>query len=167
MSVMSGLAGYEIFKTGAFLVLMSCFLFCAVGLLISNYNKNYTSTTICNIISNPITPTSNHEQTLTYSVNGIQYVKIIPGISTTVNKVTTINYAYPEGNCTLYYASSNPNDYSITYNPTTISGIGAGILLFLIILIYLWLSFLRSNQDVAGVVGGISVAKSVIGSFKN
>jgi hypothetical protein len=166
MSVMSGLAGYEIFKTGAFLLLMTCILFCVVGLLISNINKNYVSTTICNIVSNPITPISNHEQTLTYSVNGKQYVKIIPGISTTANNIKTINYAYQEGSCTLYYASANPDDYSITYNPTTMSGIGAGILLFVIILIYLWLSFLRSNRDVAGVFGGISAAKSVIGSFK-
>jgi hypothetical protein len=164
---MSGLAGYEIFKTGAFLVLMSCFLFCAIGLVITNINKHYISTTICNIVSNPITPTSNHEQTLIYTVNGIQYVKTISGITTINNKVSTTNYAYQEGPCTLYYASDNPNDYSITYNPTTISEIGAGILLVLIILIYLWLSFLRANQDVAGVFGGISAAKTVIGSFRH
>lgn len=162
---MSGLAGYEIFKIGVFLVLMSCFLFCAVGLLISNYNKHYISTTICNIVSNPITPTSNHEQTVIYTVNGIEYKKIIPGISTNVNNVTTFKYAYPEGTCTLYYASSNPDDYSISYNPTTVSGIGAGILLVIVIFIYLWLSFLRANQDVAGVVGGISAAQSVFGVF--
>ena len=30
---MKGLAGYEIFKTGAFLVLMTCILFCVVELL--------------------------------------------------------------------------------------------------------------------------------------
>jgi len=167
MSLMKGLAGYEIFKTGAFLVLMTCILFCVVGILISNINKNYISTTICNIVSNPVTPTSNYTQTVTYSVNGKEYIKIIPANARTVNKTITYEYAHREGPCTLYYASANPDDYSITYNPTMISGIGASILFVLIIIIYLWLSFLRSNEDVAGVVGGISAAKTVFRSFRD
>ncbi len=126
--------------------------------------KNYLSTTICTIKS---IPNSNFEQTLVYSVNGQKYDYTISGVTTTVNKVTKTRYAYPEGNCTIYYPSADPSDYNINVNPTTASAIVTGILFLIAILMTLYFLLLRSNKEFAGIMGGISVAQSTISTFNS
>ena len=162
MSVMDGLATYEIIKTGFGLFLIVLFLCIAIALIFYNMNKNYLSTTICNIKS---IPNSNFQQTLVYSVNGQKYDYIISGVTTTVNNVTKTRYAYPEGNCSIYYPSANPSDYNVNINPTIVSEIAAGVLFVIAILATLWFLFLRSNKEFAGVMGGIDVARNTISMF--
>ena len=159
---MDGLATYQIIKTGFFLFLIVLFLCIAIGLVFYNLSKNYLSTTICEIKS---IPNSNFQQTVTYSVNGKAYKQTIPGTTTTTNNVTTTNYAYPEGKCTMYYASANPNDYSLNFSPTTASGIFAGVLFVIALLMTLYFIFLRSNKEFAGVMGGIDAAQTAFSVF--
>lgn len=159
---MDGLATYQIIKTGFFLFLIVLFLCIAIGLVFYNLSKNYLSTTICDIKS---IPNSNFQQTVSYSVNGKAYKQTIQGTTTTTNNVTTTNYAYPEGKCTMYYASANPNDYALNFNPTTASGIFAGVLFIIAILMTLYFIFLRSNKEFAGVMGGIDAAQTAFSVF--
>jgi ATP-dependent Zn protease len=154
MAIMDGLATYEIIKTGFTIFIMCLFLCCAVGLTINNLSKNYISTKNCNITSNV-----DKSQILTYTVDK-QYTQQINPTITTNNNVSTKNYAYQNGPCTLYYPSANPSVYSVNSNPTTVSEIIAGILCCLTILTFLWFLFLRSHRGVAGVVGGIDVANT-------
>lgn len=159
---MDGLASYQIIKTGFFLFLIVLFLCIAIGLVFYNLSKNYLSTTICNIKS---IPNSNFQQTVTYSVNGKVYTQTVQGKTTTTNNVTKTDYAYPEGNCTLYYASANPNDYALNFSPTTASGIFAGVLFVIAILMTIYFIFLRSNRQFAGVMGGIDAAQTAFSVF--
>ena len=159
---MEGLATYEIIKTGFFLFIIVLLLCFSIGLIFYNMNKNYMSTTICYIKS---IPNSNYQQSITYSVNGKAYKKTVQGVTTTTNNVTSTNYAYPEGNCTIYYASANPDDYSLNFNPTTVSEIFAVVLLIIAILMTLWFLFLRSHKEFAGVVGGIDAAQTAFSVF--
>ena len=157
--IMDGLATYQIIKSGfglAFIVLLLCF---AIGFAINNNKKKYLSTTICNI--EPI-PNSNYEQKLTYSVNGQKYEYNIPGVTTRYKNVTTTNYAHRAGNCTLYYPKANPSEYSLNYNPTTVSSIFVVVLFIIAILSGMWFLFLRSNREFAGVMGGVSAADTII-----
>jgi hypothetical protein len=162
MGVMEGLATYEIIKTGFFLFLIVLFLCIAIGLVFYNLSKNYLSTTICDIKS---IPNSNYQQTVSYSVNGKAYKQTIQGVTSTTNNVTTTKYAYPEGKCTMYYASANPDDFSLNISPTTVSGIFAAVLFVVAILMTLWFLFLRSNKEFAGVVGGIDAAQTAFSVF--
>jgi hypothetical protein len=162
MSLMDGLATYQIIKTGFFLFLIVLFLCIAIGLVFYNLSKNYLSTTICDIKS---IPNSNYQQTVSYLVNGKAYKQTIPGTTTTTNNVTTTTYAYPEGKCTMYYASANPNDYSLNFSPTTASGIFAGVLFVIALLMTLYFIFLRSNKEFAGVMGGIDAAQTAFSVF--
>ena len=159
---MDGLATYQIIKTGFFLFLIVLFLCIAIGLVFYNLSKNYLSTTICDIKS---IPNSNYQQTVSYLVNGKAYKQTIPGTTTTTNNVTTTTYAYPEGKCTMYYASANPNDYSLNFSPTTASGIFAGVLFVIALLMTLYFIFLRSNKEFAGVMGGIDAAQTAFSVF--
>ena len=161
MAVMQGLASFEIFKTGAILFLVFICFCISIFFTISNINKNYTSTTVCNIKTN-----SDLSQTITYTVNNKAYTKNVPPSEQTVNNVKSLKPTYTEGSCTLYYSSKNPDDYSINFNPTIISEIFAGILLLVLIGTFIWFSFLRSNRDFAGVVGGIDVANTVTRNFR-
>lgn len=156
MSVMSGLASYEIIKTGVILfILVVCFCI-FLYLTIRDLNKNYISTSMCNIKSN-----TDNTQILTYTVDNQTYTKNIPPSTTTQNNQTTIKPTYPEGSCTLYYASKDPNDYNVNSDPTTVMTIISVVILIIVIIIFIWLLFLRSNREVAGVVGGIDVVSSV------
>jgi len=163
-AIMNGLASYQIIKTGFgifFIILLLCG---ALYMVYYTNKKNYQSTDKCNISSNK--DDNQFTQSLTYIINSETYNKQIPAQVITQNKVSTKQYAYPEGLCKLYYAKANPNDYSVNANPSTISRIIAGILFFLAILSIVWLMFLRSHRDVAGVVGGIDAASSVVGMLR-
>jgi len=159
MGIIDGLATYQIIKSGFGLAFLVLLLFIAIVFTINNMKKKYLSTTVCNIKS---IPNSNYDQKITYTVNGKNYEYIIPGVTTTINNVTTRNYANREGNCTLYYPKKNPEEYSLNYNPTTVSSIFVVVLLIFTIFSALWFLFLRSNREFAGVVGGISAADSII-----
>ena len=156
---MDGLATYQIIKSGFGLAFIVLLLFIAIVFTINNMKKKYLSTTVCNIKS---IPNSNYDQKLTYTVNGQNYEYIIPGVTTTTNNVTTRNYANREGNCTLYYPKKNPEEYSLNYNPTTVSTIFAVVLFIIAIMSGIWFLFLRSNREFAGVMGGISAADTII-----
>jgi len=159
MAMMDGLASYEIYKTGFCIIIIICCFCSTVGLTIYNMNKNYVSTTICTIKN-----LANFEQSVSYTVNNVVYTKNIPAKVTTVNGVSNTNYAYPEGQCTLYYASANPNDFSVNANPTVITQILSIVLCVIGILAILWLLFLQSHRDLAGVMGGIDAGQSILGS---
>ena len=163
MSISDSLATYKLIKTGIGLAIILLFLCIAISLLFNNINKNYLSTTICNIKS---IPNSNYEQKLTYSVNGKNYEYTIYGVTTTNKNITTTNYAHPEGNCTLYYSKSKPEDYSINYNPTTTSSIFVVVLFIIAFLTTLYLLFLRSNKEFAGFMGGVDIAQSTLNYVK-
>jgi len=154
MSIMSGLATYKIIKTGFGLGLIVFLLCIAIYFIFYNINKNYLSTTVCNIKS---IPDSNFQQILIYSVDGKKYDYTIPGVTTTNKNITTTKYAYPEGNCIIYYPKSKPSEYSLNYNPTTVSVISAGVLFVIAILTTLWFLFLRSNKEIAGYMGGFDI----------
>jgi len=161
MAVMQGLASYQIFKTGGILFLV-LILFCvSIYFTISNINKHYTETTICNIKTN-----SDKSQIVTYTVNSKTYLKNIPPSEKTINNVKTIEPTYTEGNCKLYYASNNPDDYSINFNPTIASEIFAGIMFVILIVVFIWFSFLRSHREFAGVVGGIDIADNLMHRYR-
>ena len=162
---MSGLATYEIFKSGVFALLICCCLGCAIYLTITNINKNYVPITNCNVVSNN---DDSYTQVLTYIVNGKVYNKNIPPKSTTNSqtKVTTYNFAYPTGLCTVYVASANPDDYSFNYNPTIISEIVSGSLACCALFMCIYLAFLSANPDAAGVMGGIDASRSILGAFR-
>jgi len=162
MDVMDGLATYELIKTGFAIFILVILLFISINLIFYNINQNYQSSTICKVAS--ITDGS-FMQTLTYTVNNKVYNKIVQPALIVNNNVTTKNYQYPEGLCTIYYPQNNPDSYSLNVNPTTISQIIAGILLVIVIFASLWFMFLRSNRNVAGVVGGIDASRSILSIF--
>ena len=162
MAVMQGLASYEILKTGGILFLVFIIFCGSIYFVVSNFNKNYISTTICNIKTN-----QNLSQTVTYTVNNKSYTKNIQPSESTVNNVKTLKPAHTEGNCTLYYSTNNPDDYSINFNPTVGSGIFSGVMFIVLIVVFIWFSFLRTHREVAGVYGGISVANNVFGRNRN
>jgi len=159
MSIAEGLASYEIYKSAAGLFLIVLFLCISVGIVIYNITQNYVSTSNCSVTTNP-----DKSQVVTYTVNGTQYLKNAPPLTTTNNNVTTINSPYTEGSCILYYPSANPNTYSVNSNPTVVSGWIAAALLVLSLLSYAWFSFVKSNKNVAAVAGGINIAQTIFGS---
>jgi uncharacterized membrane protein len=162
MGLMDGLATYEIWKTGFGIFILVLFLGGAIWMENNSRKKHYISTTDCNIVNNN---DSSKTQTVTYTVDGKKYVKIVPSTPVIQNNVTSYQYTWPEGSCKLYYASANPNDYSISSNPATIFTIISVVLLVFCIGTVLWFVFLRSNREVAGVVGGIDAAHTVLDIF--
>lgn len=161
---MDGLATYEIIKTGFMLFIIVLLLVGAIGITIYNINKNYISTTNCNVVSST---DGSYTQTVTYTVANQKYVKNIPANIVQNNNQQQISFAYPPGICTLYYASADPNNYSVNANPTFISTIISGVLFLVSLLGFLWFTFLRSNRNVAGVMGGIDVAETVFKFGRN
>jgi ATP-dependent Zn protease len=159
--VMQGLADYEIIKSGISVVVILYLLCSAVSFLIYSMSKNYQKTE--GIIN---TNTSNQTQTIIYTVDK-EYIQIVPFQITNINNVTTSNPVYQTGNCIVYYAKNNPNDYNINTNPVLVLKIASGFLCFLVIIGILWFLFLRSNKGVAGVLGGINAANIVSNSFLN
>lgn len=157
MSIINGLASYEIFKSSLTVVILAMLLMCASYFVYSSYDKNYV-TTKCNITTN-----NNQTQTLTYSVNDKNYTQTIPFV---VNKNNNKTPSFSNGICTVYYAEKNPNDYSVNYNPLYITGGISSLLCILLIGSIAWVFFLNSNRDIAGVMGGLNVTKNMIGSFK-
>ncbi len=160
---MDGLATYELIKTGASIFILVILLLISIWLIYYNMKLNYQSSTICNVTSNT---DGSFTQTLTYTVDNKVYNKIAPPIESVTNNVTKKDYAYPVGLCTVYYPKENPDAYMININPTTASQIIAGILLVIVILTSLWFMFLRSNRNVAGVIGGIDASRSILGIFR-
>jgi hypothetical protein len=156
MNLIDGLAGYEIFKTVIGLVIIICFLLSAIYFAISSYFKNYQSIN-GTIVSN----TAQKTQTLTYTVNNKLYTKNIPFNIKTENNQQISTPAYSDGNCTVYYAGSNPDDYSINMNPVYFSGIGSSVLCIIALLSSIWLYYLYTHKEVAGVIGGIDAASSI------
>lgn len=163
MSLMQGLASYEIYKTGFIIIIMLCSLCCAVSMTINNFLKNYQKTDKCNIKLN-----SDKTEILTYTVSK-EHIKNIPSVTTTDNKthVTTTLPKFNEGPCTVYYPKNNHEEYNVNNNPTIITGIISGIICCLAFLTFLWFLFLRSNREVAGVVGGIDAAHTIFSFGRN
>ena len=163
--VMSGLAKYEIIKTGIGIFILVILLCCAIYMIYYSMKKNYKSANKCNIYSNR--NDNQYTQTLTYVVQGETYTKDIPAQIVKNNNISTKQYTYPEGICKLYYASANPNDYSVNYKPTTVYIIMSVVLFFIALLMIGWFIYLRANRDVAGVMGGIDAAQTVVSAFNN
>lgn len=157
---MDGLATYELLKTGFGIFIMILLLCGAIWMTIYSRKKHYKATSECNIINNN---DASKTQTVTYSVDGKKYVKTVPSITVTQNN--TPQYTWSEGACKLYYASADPNDYSINSNPATIFEIVAIVLFLISIGTIIWFLFLKSHKEVAGVVGGIDAAQSVFSIF--
>ena len=151
---MNGLATYEIMKTGFQLLIIFCLLSSAIYCLINSFFKNYQQ-----IQGNIVTTTNN--QVLTYTVDK-QYTQMIPFTTTTTNNITTSKPTFPDGTCTVYYAKTNPTDYSVNSNPLFISEIFTAVLCFIAIIMSLFLLFLSKNKDAAGVLGGVNIASSLI-----
>jgi len=162
MGVFEGLGAYAIFKQAITLILLIICLGISVYFTIVNINKNYVSTQICNIKSNP-----DKTQVLTYVANGVQFTKNINSVTQTSNNVTTVNYAYSEGRCKLYYPSANPDEYYLTYNPTTVLEIITVVLFIIFLLSILFFVFLTSSPEGAGVVGGIEAAGDLFSLARN
>jgi hypothetical protein len=158
MKLMDGLATFEIFKTGFFIFIILIFFGFSIFLLINSIQKNYVSTTICNVVSNK---DSSFTQTVTYTVNNDNYTQIIPANMKTVNNITKLSYAHPEGQCTLYYSKKDPKIYSVNSNPVKNNIIIVGVVLVIGVLVVLWFLFLRSNRQFAGIMGGIDIASSI------
>jgi hypothetical protein len=162
MAIMKGLASYELFKMGFMLYMFFCFLGCSIYFLIKSISKNYQK------IGGNITNNSDNTQTLTYTVNNKNYVKIIPFTMGTTDKngvYTPPRPAYSPGNCTVYYAEKDPDDYQVNINPVFISKIITGILCVLSCLMLGSFIFFSKNREAAGVVGGIDAASTVVSMF--
>ena len=157
--VMEGLGTYQLYKIGFGIVIMIIAIIVLIYFIIINYNKNFISTQDCNIKPNA----GDKSQTVTYKVNNVVYTKNIPPITKTTNDVQTTEYANPEGPCTIFYSRDDPNIYNIGSDPTTVFGIIAGILCVILILTIIWYNILRSDKSLAGVMGGIDVASSLVG----
>ena len=160
---MDGLATFELIKTG-FMIFVFFMITCLVlYFFITDYNQHYESTT-GTIIQN-----RDSSETLTYTVKGKTYSQQIPPIITqaTQNAPAIITYAYPAGTNVVYYSRTNPNVFNVGSNPTTIMGIGLIISVILLVGSIIWFLFMRSNRNVAGVVGGIDVAHGLIGAIRS
>lgn len=162
---MKGLATYQLIKLSGILYISVCFLCSGMYFLISNISKNYQKTQ-GNIITN-----KNNTQTLTYTVNNILYTQNIPFTLQTVDTKTNIttppHAQFIDGQCTVYYAQNNPNDYNVNTNPLFMSQILTGVLCCFSCFSCLSFIFFYKNREVAGVVGGIDVANSFIRNIKN
>lgn len=132
-------------------VLLTRILCSVIGCLGNSMTKNYQKTQ-----GNITTDVVNKNQTITYIVDK-EYVHIVPFLTRT-------NPRYENGSCTVYYAPNNPNDYSINVNPSFMLGI-ISIVLCVLVSAIMWFLFLRSNKDVAGVLGGINAASTVSNIF--
>jgi len=152
MAVMKGLALYEQIKTVFLLIIIYILLSCSIYFLQSAFSKNYQE------IQGNIT-TNVDNQSVTYTVNGKQYTQNVPFDTKTTKPI------YQNGAYVVYYAQNNPNDYSLGSNPLTISEIATAVFCCLAISIGLWLWFLTTHPELAGVVGGINAASSVAGVF--
>lgn len=160
---MDGLATFELIKTG-FMIFIFFIITCLVlYFFIIDYNQNYESTT-GTIIQN-----RDLSVTLTYTVAGKTYTQQIPPIITQANQNAPArsSYAYPAGPNLVYYSRKNPNIFNVGTNPTTMTGIGLAVAIFLLVGSILWFLFMRANRNVAGVVGGIDVAHGLIGAFRS
>lgn len=161
--VLSALATYQIWKTGFAIFILVLFLCIAIYSVYYIRRKNYVSTDQCNIVYDE---GNNFTETITYTVNNKVYKKKLPAKIVTKNNVSNKEYAHSEGSCTVYYTRDNPNDYSININPTAVIEIIAIVLFIICICIICWFMFLRAHRDVAGVVGGIDAASSVLSVLK-
>ena len=121
MNVFSNFIGHEIKHSGLSRGLIIFIIIISIILMFYYRNKNYISTTNCKITNIPNSPISVLKQKLEYDINNIKYTKIVDPITTNkpINYTDygNITYAHPEGNCILYYASGNPDDYAVNSNP--------------------------------------------------
>jgi len=160
MAVMKGLATYELIKLGFLIYFVGCFLCCAIYGFVSNMKKNYQKTQ-GNIVTN-----TDNTQTLKYTVNNKEYTRIIPFkpeyIDSKTNVRTPPMAAYTTGSCSVYYQEKDPENYSININPTFMTGVISSILCFVGCFACLSFAFLNKNREVAGVMGGVDIASSLI-----
>lgn len=160
---MDGLATFELIKTG-FMIFIFFIITCLVlYFFIIDYNQNYESTT------GTIVQNRDLSETLTYTVSGKTYTQQIPPIITQANQnaPAITSHAYPAGPNLVYYSRKNPNIFNVGTNPTTMTGIGLAVSVVLLVGSIIWFLFMRSNRNVAGVVGGIDVAHGLIGAIRS
>jgi hypothetical protein len=157
-TVKDGLATYEIIKTGFFVLIIVYCMYSALGLTIYNFTLNYVSTPGTIKLN-----LDNVSQTLTYVVNNKLYTHTIAPIYN--DKTHTSSPAHRIGTHTIYYTSANPLSYSIGTNPTIVTSICSCVLCIFAGFALAWFLFLRSNKEVASVVGGISAANTIISNF--
>jgi len=162
MSVMDGLASYEILKTGFSIIIMCSILSCAIALLVHMFNLHYVKTPGY-ITVDPKDPKFN--ATLTYTINDTNYTRIIE--ATRDKNGTNPRPAYNSGPCTVYYPSSSPYDYSINYNPMWFAELFTCIACCLVVCSIISLIFYINNRELAGVAGGVGIAQGLIGAFKS
>lgn len=121
--------------------------------------KIYISTSICNVVSNK---DSSFTQKVTYKVDGIEYTQNIPVNITKINNNTSLGYAHPEGQCTLYYSKKDPKIFSLNSNPVLNSVYSTVAVLVIGVLVVIYFLFIRSNRKFAGIMGGIDIASSFL-----
>lgn len=157
-SIASGLGKYEIIKTGFSVFILICCMYIAVGLTARNLLLNYVSTTGTIALNS-----DNISETLTYKVNNKIYTHIIEAKYNDKTKISTP--AHYVGEHKIYYSNNNPNIYSIGTNPTLLTSGCSVCLCILAGFAFAWFLFLRSNREVASVVGGISAANTILGNL--
>ena len=135
-------------SVGSF-ICMVIMLFIIIYLLY-NTNKNFISNNDCNIIN---IQDSTIQQSLIYNVNNVKYTKtLLP-----TNNNGTLTYTFPEGKCTLFYNSANPDEYALNKNPNTILRTIAFILCIILILWICFVVFLQSKiyNNIQGTLDSI------------
>ena len=163
MAIMNGLGTYATSQAGIGLFVIILIFLSSIGFLYYSLSKNYQK--VKGFIK---TDNESKIQILKY-VADQEYTKIIYfSTTTTKNKnenVTTSSPQYPNGECTIYYAKNNPTDIGININPVLMSQICSCVLCILSISSGVWFYFLRKNKNLAGVVGGLSVANVLTSSI--
>lgn len=150
--MLKGLATLQIMKTGIGVLFLLCFLSSAIYGVVSSMRKNYQK-----VSGNITTDTTANNQTVTYIVADKEYNQNVPFTTKIINNVTTTTPTHVAGPCTIYYAQANPNDYSVNINPVFMTQVISGVLCLLSMVSIGGLVFLRSNREVAGVLGGVDI----------
>ena len=134
---------------------------CSLGMAIYT-NKTYLSTNNCNITLN-----TDNSEIVTYYVNNQKYVQTIQSVSSPPSSGSSNNILsakYSVGNCTIYYNSNDPNDYSINSKPPSVFYIFLGLsccTCCLILLVSLYFAFLNTHREVAGIQGGVTALQDI------
>lgn len=181
MSIFSGLATYEIYKTGFMVFIIYISFMLSSGCLFYNGFKNYQK------IEGTITTNEKEKyQTLTYFIDKEYSHKIFytinnnkstnnntsvnnnasANVNVSTNNSTVSSPQYTDGKYTVYYPKDKPEEYNLSYNPFYINIVITIIYLIIVIIGFMYFYFLRSNRDVAGVIGGLDVASDVGSFFK-
>ena len=167
-NILSGLAYFELFKIGGTILILVLLLCCSLGMTFYT-NKTYLTTT-GNIVVN-----TDQSEIVTYYINNQQYTHTIAAVSSTsvvssslgssnASSNIILSPKYPEGDCTIYYNSNDPNDYSINSKPVSFFYVFMGLSGYtccLILLTSLYFYFLNTHREVAGIQGGISATQDI------